>query len=146
MIRYLIHTGSGCILQNFSGHLKKGDRVKFVNTENDYEANEVGILRLLYEPRDAVKAGDVGYIITGIKEAKEIKVGDTITLKNNPCSNIVEGFKDVKPMVFAGVYPIDNDDYEGLRDAIEKLQLNDASLIFEPESSVALGFGFRCGF
>ncbi len=130
----------------FQGTLKKGDRVKFVNTENDYEANEVGILRLLYEPRDAVKAGDVGYIITGIKEAKEIKVGDTITLKNNPCSNIVEGFKDVKPKVFAGVYPIDNDDYEGLRDAIEKLQLNDASLIFEPESSVALGFGFRCGF
>lgn len=130
----------------FQGTLKKGDRVKFVNTENDYEANEVGILRLLYEPREEVKAGDVGYIITGIKEAKEIKVGDTITLKNNPCSNIVEGFKDVKPMVFAGVYPIDNDDYEGLRDAIEKLQLNDASLIFEPESSVALGFGFRCGF
>ncbi len=130
----------------FQGTLKKGDRVKFVNTENDYEANEVGILRLQYEPRAAVKAGDVGYIITGIKEAKEIKVGDTITHRDRPCSNIVEGFKDVKPMVFAGVYPIDNDDYEDLRDAIEKLQLNDASLVFEPESSVALGFGFRCGF
>ncbi len=130
----------------FQGTLKKGDRVKFVNTENDYEANEVGILRLEYEQRQEVQAGDVGYIITGIKEAKEIKVGDTITHKDRPCSNIIEGFKDVKPMVFAGVYPIDNDDYEDLRDSIEKLQLNDASLVFEPESSVALGFGFRCGF
>ncbi len=130
----------------FQGTLKKGDRVMFVNTENDYEANEVGILRMQYEPRQEVRAGDVGYIITGIKEAKEIKVGDTITHKHNPCINIVEGFKDVKPMVFAGIYPIDNDDYEDLRDAIEKLQLNDASLVFEPESSVALGFGFRCGF
>ncbi|MBK7444188.1 MAG: translation elongation factor 4 [Chitinophagales bacterium] len=130
----------------FQGTMRKGQRVMFVNTKNTYEANEVGIMRLLYEPRQEVKAGDVGYVITGIKEAKEIKVGDTITYKENPCQNIVEGFKDVKPMVFAGIYPIDNDDYEDLRDSLEKLQLNDASLVFEPESSVALGFGFRCGF
>lgn len=130
----------------FQGTMKKGERVMFVNTKNTYEANEVGIMRLLYEPRQEVKAGDVGYVITGIKEAKEIKVGDTITHKEKPCVDIVEGFKDVKPMVFAGIYPIDNDDYEDLRDSLEKLQLNDASLVFEPESSVALGFGFRCGF
>ena len=130
----------------FQGTMKKGERVMFVNTKNTYEANEVGIMRLLYEPRQEVKAGDVGYVITGIKEAKEIKVGDTITHKENPCIDIVEGFKDVKPMVFAGIYPIDNDDYEDLRDSLEKLQLNDASLVFEPESSIALGFGFRCGF
>ncbi|HMU68860.1 MAG TPA: translation elongation factor 4, partial [Chitinophagales bacterium] len=130
----------------FQGTIKKGDKIKFVNTQNNYEANEVGILRLQYEPRSEVKAGDVGYVITGIKEAKEIKVGDTITLRDNPCSNEVAGFKDVKPMVFAGIYPIDNDDFADLRDSLEKLQLNDASLVFEPESSVALGFGFRCGF
>ncbi len=130
----------------FQGTMRKGQKVMFVNTKNTYEANEVGIMRLQYEPRQEVKAGDVGYVITGIKEAKEIKVGDTITYKENPCQNIVEGFKDVKPMVFAGIYPIDNDDYEDLRDSLEKLQLNDASLVFEPESSVALGFGFRCGF
>ena len=124
----------------FQGTMKKGERVMFVNTKNTYEANEVGIMRLLYEPRQEVKAGDVGYVITGIKEAKEIKVGDTITHKENPCIDIVEGFKDVKPMVFAGIYPIDNDDYEDLRDSLEKLQLNDASLVFEPESSIALGF------
>lgn len=130
----------------FQGTIKKGDKIKFVNTQNNYEANEVGILRLQYEPRSEVKAGDVGYVITGIKEAKEIKVGDTITLRDNHCSNEVAGFKDVKPMVFAGIYPIDNDDFADLRDSLEKLQLNDASLVFEPESSVALGFGFRCGF
>jgi len=128
------------------GTMRKGDRIQFVNTRSQYEANEVGILRLQYEPRSEVQAGDVGYVITGIKEAKEIKVGDTITLKDNPCSTGVSGFKDVKPMVFAGIYPIDNDDYSDLRDSLEKLQLNDASLVFEPESSVALGFGFRCGF
>lgn len=130
----------------FQGTIRKGDKIQFVNTKTNYDANEVGILRLTYEPRTEVQAGDVGYVITGIKEAKEIKVGDTITLKENPCSNEVSGFMDVKPMVFAGIYPIDNDDFADLRDSLEKLQLNDASLVFEPESSVALGFGFRCGF
>ncbi|MFN0276954.1 MAG: translation elongation factor 4 [Chitinophagales bacterium] len=130
----------------FQGTIKKGDKVKFFATENEYAADEVGILRLQYEPREEVKAGDVGYIITGIKNAKEIKVGDTITHKDRPIAEAVRGFQDVKPMVFAGIYPIDNDEYEDLRDSLEKLQLNDASLVFEPESSVALGFGFRCGF
>lgn len=130
----------------FEGTLKKGDKIKFFNTESAYEADEVGILRMDYEARPYVQAGDVGYIITGIKDAKEIKVGDTLTHIERPCAAAVRGFKDVKPMVFAGIYPIDNDDYEDLRDSIEKLQLNDASLVFEPESSVALGFGFRCGF
>ncbi|MBC8046907.1 MAG: elongation factor 4, partial [Fimbriimonadaceae bacterium] len=130
----------------FQGTIKKGDKVKFFATENEYEADEVGILRLQYEPRDEVRAGDVGYIITGIKNAKEIKVGDTITHRDRPIAEAIKGFQDVKPMVFAGIYPIDNDEYEGLRDSLEKLQLNDASLIYEPESSVALGFGFRCGF
>lgn len=130
----------------FQGTIRKGDKIHFVNTKTNYEANEVGILRLQYEPRNEVRAGDVGYVITGIKEAKEIKVGDTITLKENPCTSEVSGFMDVKPMVFAGIYPIDNDDFADLRDSLEKLQLNDASLVFEPESSVALGFGFRCGF
>lgn len=130
----------------FQGTIRKGDKIHFVNTKNNYEANEVGILRLQYEPREEVRAGDVGYVITGIKEAKEIKVGDTITLRDHKCSSEVSGFKDVKPMVFAGIYPIDNDDFADLRDSLEKLQLNDASLVFEPESSVALGFGFRCGF
>ncbi|MEZ5013619.1 MAG: translation elongation factor 4 [Chitinophagales bacterium] len=130
----------------FDGTLRKGDKVKFVNTKSVYDADEVGILRLEYEPRQAVSAGDVGYIITGIKQAKEIKVGDTITHKDRMCAAAIQGFQDVKPMVFAGIYPIDNDDYEDLRDSLEKLQLNDASLVFEPESSVALGFGFRCGF
>lgn len=130
----------------FQGSVKKGDKVKFVATESEYEADEVGILRLQYEPRNEVSVGDVGYIITGIKNAKEIKVGDTITQRDRPCAEAIKGFQDVKPMVFAGIYPIDNDDYEDLRDSIEKLQLNDASLVFEPESSVALGFGFRCGF
>ncbi len=130
----------------FQGTLAKGDKVKFFATEKDYQADEVGILRMQYEPRQQVSAGDVGYIITGIKDAKEIKVGDTITNSDNPINEAVKGFKDVKPMVFAGIYPIDNDDYEDLRDSIEKLQLNDASLVYEPESSIALGFGFRCGF
>jgi GTP-binding protein LepA len=129
-----------------NGTLKKGDKVKFVNTEKAYIADEVGILRMSLEPKNEVKAGDVGYIITGIKVSKEIKVGDTITHLNNPCSEAINGFEDVKPMVFAGIYPIDNDDYEELRESLEKLQLNDASLVFEPETSLALGFGFRCGF
>ncbi|MCY7409920.1 MAG: translation elongation factor 4 [Chitinophagales bacterium] len=130
----------------FSGEIKKGDRIKFFVSGNEYDAEEVGVLLLERSPRDVVKTGDVGYIITGIKDAGEIKVGDTLTLKSNPCTEAIRGFEDVKPMVFAGIYPIDTDDYEQLREDIEKLQLNDASLTFEPESSMALGFGFRCGF
>ncbi len=128
------------------GEIRKGDHVKFVATQSFYHADEIGILRLDKSPRDVVKTGDVGYIISGIKNAKEVKVGDTITHVDRPCSNAVAGFEDVKPMVFAGIYPVDTDEYEELRTSIEKLQLNDASLVFEPESSAALGFGFRCGF
>jgi GTP-binding protein LepA len=128
------------------GTIKKGEHVKFVNTKAQYLADEVGVLRFDLEPRPEVKTGDVGYIITGIKNAKEIKVGDTITSVANPCAEAIHGFEDVKPMVFAGIYPMDNDDYADLRDSLEKLQLNDASLVFEPETSIALGFGFRCGF
>ncbi len=130
----------------FDGEIKKGDKVKFLNTGKEYFADEIGILKLNQEKRESVKAGDVGYIISGIKQAKEVKVGDTITHTSNPCQNAVQGFEDVKPMVFAGIYPVDTDDYEELRDAMDKLQLNDASLTYEPESSAALGFGFRCGF
>jgi len=129
-----------------NGTLKKGDKVKFFATEREYEADEVGVLGLDLIPRAQVGTGDVGYIISGIKNAKEVKVGDTITLRSNPCAEAVKGFEDVKPMVFAGIYPVDTDEYEELRTAMEKLQLNDASLVFEPESSAALGFGFRCGF
>jgi len=128
-----------------NGILKKGDKVFFVNTEKEYVADEIGILQLNQIPKDKLEAGNVGYIITGIKESKEIKVGDTITQLSNP-GEAIQGFELVKPMVFAGIFPIDNDDFEDLRDSMEKLQLNDASLVFEPESSVALGFGFRCGF
>ena len=128
------------------GTIKKGDHIKFMNTKKEYFADEIGVLRLTQEPRKEVKTGDVGYVITGIKNAKEVKVGDTITLKENPTATAIDGFEDVKPMVFAGIYPVDTEDYEDLRDAMGKLQLNDASLVFEPESSVALGFGFRCGF
>jgi len=128
------------------GSVKKGDKIKFANTGATYNADEVGILRFELEPRPEVKTGDVGYVITGIKNAKEIKVGDTLTLAANPSTEPIHGFEDVKPMVFAGIYPMDNDDYEDLRDSLEKLQLNDASLVFEPETSIALGFGFRCGF
>ena len=128
------------------GEIRKGDKIKYFATGNEYYADEVGVLRLEPEPRKVLKTGDVGYIISGIKEAKEVKVGDTITTVENPCEKPIEGFEDVKPMVFAGIYPITTDDYEDLRAAIEKLQLNDASLTFEPESSAALGFGFRCGF
>jgi GTP-binding protein LepA len=130
----------------FNGRMKKGDHVKFVNTGKDYYADEIGVLRLQKEPRKELKAGDVGYIISGIKTSAEVKVGDTITQFDKPCDKAVSGFEDVKPMVFAGIYPVDADDYEELRISLEKLQLNDASLTFEPESSVALGFGFRCGF
>lgn len=130
----------------FDGEIKKGDKIKFAATGNHYNADEVGILRLEKTPRDVVRTGDVGYIISGIKEAKEVKVGDTITLSERPCTEMIKGFEDVKPMVFAGIYPVDTDEYEELRTAMEKLQLNDASLTFQPESSAALGFGFRCGF
>ena len=130
----------------FNGRIRKGDKVKFVSTGWEYLADEVGILKMEREPRDVVEAGNVGYIISGIKDAKEVKVGDTITHVHNPCPDIIQGFEDVKPMVFAGIYPVDTDEFEELRSAMEKLQLNDASLVFEPESSAALGFGFRCGF
>ena len=129
-----------------NGEIRKGDLVKFIATKKEYYADEVGILRLGMEPREVVSAGDVGYIISGIKAAKEVKVGDTLTHVKRPSETAIDGFEEVKPMVFAGVYPIDSEDYEDLRGAMEKLQLNDASLTYEPESSVALGFGFRCGF
>ena len=129
-----------------NGTIRKGDKVKFFATEKEYFADEIGALKLDQEPRKEIKSGDVGYIISGIKVANEVKVGDTITHTDAPCNNPIEGFEDVKPMVFAGIYPVDTEDYEELRTSMEKLQLNDASLTFEPESSAALGFGFRCGF
>jgi GTP-binding protein LepA len=129
-----------------NGSIKKGDKVKFFATEKEYSADEIGVLRLKQEPRTEVKTGDVGYIISGIKDAREVKVGDTITTVNNPCAGGIQGFEEVKPMVFAGIYPVDTEDFEELRYSMEKLQLNDASLTWEPESSAALGFGFRCGF
>ncbi|MGB1052096.1 MAG: translation elongation factor 4, partial [Chitinophagales bacterium] len=129
-----------------NGTMNKGDKIQLLSTKETYNADEIGILRLKPEPCNTLSAGDVGYIITGIKQSKEIKVGDTITLQENPTTEMVKGFEDVKPMVFAGIYPMDSDDYEDLRDALEKLQLNDASLVYEPETSIALGFGFRCGF
>lgn len=129
-----------------NGTLTKGDMVKFVNTGKEYDADEIGVLKLKQEERKELSAGDVGYIISGIKLSREVKVGDTITHIKRPCDKAIEGFEEVKPMVFAGIYPVDADDYEELRASIEKLQLNDASLTFEPESSAALGFGFRCGF
>ena len=126
--------------------MKKGELVHFVNTEKEYHADEIGILQMDMVPSKELGAGNVGYIITGIKTSSEIKVGDTMTLASNRCEKAIDGFEDVKPMVFAGIFPLDNDDFEDLRDSLEKLQLNDASLVFEPESSAALGFGFRCGF
>ena len=129
-----------------NGKISKGEKVKFVNTEKEYFADDVGVLKLDLLPKATVFTGDVGYIISGIKNAKEVKVGDTITSVANPCTEAIRGFEDVKPMVYAGIYPVDTDDYEELRYSMEKLQLNDASLVFEPESSAALGFGFRCGF
>jgi len=129
-----------------NGEIKKGDKVKFINTGKEYLADEVGILKLDMSPRSSVKTGDVGYIISGIKEAREVKVGDTITTTARPSLDAIQGFEEVKPMVFAGIYPVDTDEFEELREAMHKLQLNDASIVFEPESSAALGFGFRCGF
>ncbi|EID76538.1 translation elongation factor 4 [Imtechella halotolerans] len=129
-----------------NGEIKKGQKIKFVATGKTYFADEVGTLKLTQHPKNAVKTGDVGYLITGIKDAREVKVGDTITDALNPTINAIEGFENVKPMVFAGIYPVDTEDYEELRSSMEKLQLNDASLVFTPESSAALGFGFRCGF
>ena len=130
----------------FNGTLRTGDAVKFINTGLEYDADEVGVLKLKLSPRDEIKAGDVGYIISGIKNSREVKVGDTITHVANPSDTAIAGFEDVKPMVCAGVYPVEADEYEDLRSSLEKLQLNDASLTFDPESSLALGFGFRCGF
>lgn len=129
-----------------NGSIAKGDKVKFIATGMEYDADEVGILKLDMQPRDRIATGDVGYIISGIKDSKEVRVGDTITHIDRPAERAIEGFKEVKPMVFAGVYPIDTEDFENLRTSLEKLQLNDASLTFTPESSAALGFGFRCGF
>ena len=129
-----------------NGEIRKGDKVKFVATGKEYYAEEIGTLKLNQEPKDVIKTGDVGYIISGIKEAREVKVGDTITNVERPSTEAIQGFEEVKPMVFAGIYPVDTDDYEELRESMHKLQLNDASLVFEPESSAALGFGFRCGF
>ena len=129
-----------------NGEITKGQHIKFMATGKTYYADEVGTLNLKQSPKKVIKTGDVGYLITGIKEAKEVKVGDTITDAKNPTTNMISGFEDVKPMVFAGIYPVDTEDYEDLRSSMEKLQLNDASLVFQPESSAALGFGFRCGF
>ena len=129
-----------------NGEIKKGDKVKFMATEKEYFADEIGALEFKQRPKSILSTGEVGYIISGIKDAREVKVGDTITSVNNPSNEAIKGFEDVKPMVFAGIYPVDTEDYEELRKSMEKLQLNDASLTFEPESSIALGFGFRCGF
>lgn len=129
-----------------NGVIRKGEKVKFFNTGSEYEADEIGVLKLKMSPRDEIRAGDVGYIISGIKNSVDVKVGDTITSVANPCKEAIAGFEDVKPMVFAGLYPVETDQYEDLRASLEKLQLNDASLTYEPESSLALGFGFRCGF
>ena len=130
----------------FNGVIKKGQEVKFFNTGKTYNADEIGVLKMDLTPKNELRSGDVGYIISGVKKANEVKVGDTITSILEPCENAIQGFEDVKPMVFAGMYPVETDDYEELRNSMEKLQLNDASLVFEPESSAALGFGFRCGF
>ncbi len=143
---YNSYRGVETYFRVMNGEIRKGQRVKFMATENTYNADEVGTLKLTQAPKQSIKAGDVGYLITGVKTASEIKVGDTITDAANPTQNKIDGFEDVKPMVFAGIYPVDNDDYEELRNSMEKLQLNDASLVFIPESSAALGFGFRCGF
>ncbi|MDD2799294.1 MAG: translation elongation factor 4 [Bacteroidales bacterium] len=129
-----------------NGTIRKGEKVKFFATGKEYDADEIGVLKLTMHPRNQLSTGDVGYIISGIKTSKEVKVGDTITSVANPCTERIDGFEEVKPMVFAGIYPIESEDYENLRSSLEKLQLNDASLTFQPESSLALGFGFRCGF
>jgi GTP-binding protein LepA len=143
---YNSYRGIETYFRVFNGEIKKGQRIKFMATNHEYFADEVGTLKLEQVVKKSVKTGDVGYLVTGIKTAKEVKVGDTITDAANPTKEIVDGFEDVKPMVFAGIYPVDTEDYEELRYSMEKLQLNDASLVFLPESSAALGFGFRCGF
>jgi GTP-binding protein LepA len=140
------YRGIEVIFRVYNGEIKKGDRVKFINTGKEYFADEIGTLGLEQEPKSIIKTGDVGYLISGIKEAKEVKVGDTITHVANSCKVAIQGFEEVKPMVFAGIYPVETSEFEDLRDAMEKLQLNDASLVWEPETSAALGFGFRCGF
>ncbi len=140
------YRGIEVMFRVFNGTIKKGDKVKFVATGKEYFADEIGTLRFEKEPKNSISTGDVGYLISGIKEAKEVKVGDTITHRDRPCKDFIEGFSEVKPMVFAGIYPVETTDFEDLRDAMGKLQLNDASLVWEPETSMALGFGFRCGF
>ena len=141
-----IFRGIIALVKIVNGTLRKGDKVKFFNTGKEYDADEIGTLKLDMVAKKDINCGDVGYVISGIKNAKDVKVGDTITHRERPCSEAIQGFEDVKPMVFAGIYPVDTDEFDELRDAMEKLQLNDASLVFEPESSAALGFGFRCGF
>ena len=140
------YRGIEVIFRVFNGEIKKGDKVKFINTGKTYDADEVGVLKLEQDPQKSIGTGNVGYLISGIKIAKEVKVGDTITHVDNPCEDSIKGFEDVKPMVFAGIYPVETSEYEELRASMEKLQLNDASLVWEPETSAALGFGFRCGF
>lgn len=140
------YRGIEVIFRVFNGTIKKGDKIKFVNTNKTYNADEIGILRLKQDPQEEISAGNVGYLISGIKVAKEVKVGDTITHVENPTQELIKGFEDVKPMVFAGIYPVETSEFEELRASMEKLQLNDASLVWEPETSAALGFGFRCGF
>jgi GTP-binding protein LepA len=140
------YRGIEVIFRVFNGRIRKGDKVKFVATGKEYNADEIGTLKLTKEPRDVVETGDVGYLISGIKEAKEVKVGDTITHVERPTKEAIKGFEDVKPMVFAGIYPVETSEFEELRASMEKLQLNDAALVWEPETSAALGFGFRCGF
>lgn len=143
---YNSYRGIEVIFRVFNGELRTGDRVKFMNTGKEYEADEIGILKLDHVPVGSIGVGNVGYLISGIKIAKEVKVGDTITHTERPCSSSLKGFADVKPMVFAGIYPVETSEFEELRASMEKLQLNDAALVWEPETSVALGFGFRCGF
>jgi GTP-binding protein LepA len=143
---YNSYRGIEVIFRVFNGEIKKGDKVKFMNTNRTYEADEVGILKIAHIPCEKIGTGDVGYLVSGIKVAREVKVGDTITHVDRPCEKAVRGFEDVKPMVFAGIYPVETSEFEELRASMEKLQLNDASLVWEPETSAALGFGFRCGF
>ena len=143
---YNSYRGVETYFRVMNGEIKKGQRIKFMATDNEYFADEVGTLKLNQVVKKSVGAGDVGYLITGIKTASEVKAGDTITDASKPTDAAIDGFEDVKPMVFAGIYPVDTEDYEELRNSMEKLQLNDASLVFQPESSAALGFGFRCGF